>query len=447
MDVMGSVLIKNGTAVINGSTVKADVLVVDGNISAVGCCLAKDGVKEIDADGLLVLPGLIDEHVHLREPGLTSKEDFNTGTMAAAAGGLTLVLDMPNTLPPVDSAERLIKKRELVRPKSHVDFGLYGLVRDTTRVKDIEEMIGAGAIGFKAYMGPTTGNIPPPSHGTLYDAMTAISGSGVPLVVHAEDDGLVKRFSEDSSNDPISHLRSRPYVCETFSVHELVSLSEFTGTHVHVAHVSSLRTLNIIKWARAKGIALTGEATPHHLFLDSSIYGKAGNLARINPPIRYREDSEAILSAASKGTISTVGSDHSPHTLDEKLSKMPPSGFPGLETEVPLLLNAVNDGRLQPYDVARLMSENVAKIFGIYPRYGAIMPGSRGNLTIVSLKQKTDVRAERFYSKAKYSPFDGMSLAGRVVYTVVGGELVYDDGEIRSDVKGEFLKKGYGKNS
>ncbi|MGC8557410.1 MAG: dihydroorotase [Nitrososphaeria archaeon] len=443
---MGSILIRNGTVVINGSTAKADVLIVDGNIVGVGCCLARDGVREIDADGLLVLPGLIDEHVHLREPGLTSKEDFNTGTMAAAAGGLTLVLDMPNTLPPVDSAERLMEKRELVRPKSHVDFGLYGLVRDTTRVNDIGEMIKAGAIGFKVYMGPTTGNIPPPSHGTLYDIMGAISGSGVPLVVHAEDEGLVKRFSADSSNDPLSHLKSRPYICETFSVHELVSLSEFTGAHVHVAHVSSLRTLSIIRWARTNGIGLTGEVTPHHLFLDSSIYGKVGNLARINPPVRYREDSEALLDAASGGIISTVGSDHSPHTVDEKLSKSPPSGFPGLETEVPLMLNAVNGGRLQPYDVARLMSENVAKIFDIYPRYGTIMPGSRGNLTIVSLKQKTAVRAERFYSKAKYSPFDGMLLAGRIVYTVVGGELVYDDGEVHSDVKGEFLTRGSAEN-
>lgn len=266
----------------------------------------------------------------------------------------------------------------------------------------------------------------------------------MPLVVHAEDDGLVKRFSADSSDDPLSHLRSRPYVCETFSVHELVSLSEFTGAHVHVAHVSSLRTLSIIRWARANGIGLTGEVTPHHLFLDSSIYGKAGNLARINPPVRYREDSEALLSAASDGTISTIGSDHSPHTVDEKLSENPPSGFPGLETEVPLLLNAVNDGRLQPSDVARLMSENVAKIFGIYPKYGAIMPGSRGNLTIVSLKQKTAVSAERFYSKAKYSPFDGMSLAGRVVYTVVGGELVFDNGNVHGDARGEFLIRDSG---
>ncbi|MDG6928187.1 MAG: dihydroorotase family protein [Nitrososphaerota archaeon] len=437
---MGSLLVKNGTAIVNGVSVNTDVLIENGIISKIGCCLNGNGIKELDAGGLYVLPGLIDEHVHLREPGLTYKEDFGSGTSAAAAGGMTLVLDMPNTLPPTDSAERLIEKKEIVGRKSHVDYGLYGLVRDTSEVTEVIRMINSGCIGFKSYMGPTTGNIPAPSHGTLYTILNALSEADVPLVVHAEDDGLIKLFTEKANkSDILSHLNSRPYVCETFSVGELASLSEYTGAHVHVAHVSSAKTVKIIGWAKMNGIKLTGEVTPHHLFLGSKIYDTAGNLAKINPPIRSDEDGKALLNAVSNGIISTVASDHSPHTVEEKIGDSPPSGFPGLETELPLMLDAVNAGKLGLSDVVRLMSENVARLFGIYPQYGSLLPGARGNITIISLNSRAKINAEKFYSKAKYSPFDGMELKGKVVYTVVGGETVYD-GEVHDDIIGEFVK-------
>ncbi len=434
---MGNLLVKNGKVMINGVAVNLDLLIENGLISKIACCMEPNGTEVLDADGMYVLPGLIDEHVHLRDPGLTYKEDFSTGTSAAAAGGITLVFDMPNTLPPVDSESSFMEKKEIAMNKSRVDFGLYGLIRDTTSVQGLRKLVNAGAIGFKSYMGPTTGNIPPPSHSTLYTAMKELSAAGVPIVVHAEDEELVKHFSGEAGNDELWHLRSRPYVCETFSTGELLALAEHTGARVHIAHISSLRTLKIIQFARINGIGLTGEATPHHLFLDSEIYSRAGNLAKINPPIRDREDSDALMKAIKDGTILTVGSDHSPHSVEEKLGNNPPSGFPGLETEVPLLLNAVKARKLELADIVRLMSENVARLFGIYPGHGAIVPRSRGNLTIVSLKHQTKIDAAKFYSKAKYSPFDGAVLDGRVMYTVVGGEIAYD-GEVH-DVKGEFV--------
>ncbi|MEM0146550.1 MAG: dihydroorotase family protein [Conexivisphaerales archaeon] len=436
---MESLLVKNGTVIFNGVSANADVLIENGTISRIGCCLKGNGIKELHADGLYVLPGLIDEHVHLREPGLTHKEDFNSGTSAAAAGGLTAVLDMPNTLPPLDSVERLIEKKEIARGKSHVDYGLYGLISDTSKVTEITRMVKSGCIGFKAYMGPTTGNIPAPSHRMLYTTLKVLSELDAPLVVHAEDDELVKFFT-GKSNNSIAHLNSRPYVCETFSVGELVSLSEYTGARVHVAHISSGKTVKVMEWARANGIRLSGEVTPHHMFLDSKIYSRAGNFAKINPPIRGYEDGVALLIAAKNGIMSTVASDHSPHTVEEKLGDPSPSGFPGLETELPLMLDAINVGKLSLADVARLMSENVARLFGIYPRYGSLFPNSRGNLTIVSLNLRTKVNAEKFYSKAKYSPFDGMELAGRVMYTVVSGDIVYD-GEVHDDIKGNFIAR------
>ncbi|MGC8661137.1 MAG: dihydroorotase [Nitrososphaeria archaeon] len=438
---MGSLLVKDGTAVVNGVLLNLDVLIENGTISKIGCCLENNGTEELDAAGLYVLPGLIDEHVHLREPGLTYKEDFGSGTSAAAAGGLTLVFDMPNTVPPIDSAERLIEKREAVRRKSHVDYGLYGLVRDTSDAPEIIRMAKSGSIGFKSYMGPTTGNIPAPSHETLYSILNALSEIDVPLVVHAEDEGLVKFFtSRANKNSSFAHLESRPYICETFSVGELASLSEYTGAKVHVAHVSSGRTLKIIEWAKTHGIRLTAEVTPHHLFLNDSIYSSAENFAKINPPIRSGKDGEALLKAAASDTISTVASDHSPHTVEEKLGGSPPSGFPGLETELPLMLDAVNAGKFGLADIVRLMSENVARLFGIYPRYGSLLPGSHGNITIVSLKLKTKINAEKFYSKAKYSPFNGMELSGKVMYTVVGGDIVYD-GEVHDDIIGKFVTR------
>ena len=365
---------------------------------------------------------------------------FSTGTSAAAAGGITLVFEMPNTIPPVDSDARLLEKKELVRPKAHVDFALHGLVRDTSTASGIEKMIKSGAIGFKAFMGPTTGNIPPPSHGTLYEVLDVLSKHGVPLLVHAEDDNLINYFTSKAKGpDPFEHLKSRPYVCEMFSAMELLSLSEYTGAKVHIVHISSRHVLKVLKWAREYGINLSGETCTHYLFLNSDIYKKVGNIARMNPPIREKEDSEALLNAIRDGTILTIGSDHSPHTLEEKLSDNPPSGMPGLETQVPLLLNAVKEGRLDLTDIVRLLSENVAKLFGLYPRYGAVLPGSRGNLTIVSLNSETKINAQKFYSKAKYSPFDGAVLSGKVMYTIVGGDIAYD-GEVH-DVRGEFVSK------
>jgi len=443
----GSILVRGGTLVLPEGLVRADVLIEDGVITAIGKGLSAQGVDErLDASGKLVLPGVVDEHVHMREPGLTHKDDFANGTRAAAAGGVTTVLEMPNTLPPVDSKKVFDEKRRLLEPKAFVDFGLYGVIHDLN-ADNFEELVHAGVVGFKVFLGPTTGDIPPPNDGTLYEILLKSAKYGVTIAFHAEDWELVKYFTSrvrsSGRNDPLAHLEARPPICEEMAVLKLVLLSKRTGGRVHVVHVSAAESVEVIKHAIYEGINVTAETCPHYLILSAEDYSKYGCLIKVNPPIREKHHQLALWKALKEGIIHTLGSDHAPHTREEKLRDVweAAAGFTAVQTFLPLMIDQALRGNLPLPKIPKLMSENPAKLFGLYPRKGTIMVGSDGDLVIIDPNSETVVNAEDLYTKSPVTPFIGWRLKGRVEYTILRGHIVAINGKVVGEPRGRWLSR------
>ena len=430
-------VIRGGTVVTSGGMFRANVAVKDGKIyafTAVSEVLSAD--KVIDAEGLYVLPGVIDEHVHCRDPGLTHKEDFKTCTEAAAAGGVTTIFDMPNNIPPIKDVEALRLKIHEAEKKAIVDYGLYGLLT-VGSLPHVMPLVENGVIGFKMFMGPTTGNIPPPSDGEMLDLFSVIAKTGLRIAIHAETqsiiDYLISKLRLEGRKDPRAHLESRPAIVEEEAIRRVSLYARETGARIHIVHVASARALDAIRDAKNMGINITAETCPHYLLLDDSYYEKSGIIIKVNPAIKSKNDQAALWDAINNGLIDTLGTDHAPHTPDEKFKDdvfEAAAGFPGLETFVPLMLTQVNAGRLSLTRFVQLTSENPAKAFGIWPQKGSLFIGSDADFTIVDLKATTKIRADKFHSKAKWSPFDGWEVKGIPVYTIVRGNIVMDHGEI-----------------
>lgn len=438
-----SLVVKGGKLVLHSGIIEADILIVDDRIKAIGKDLK--GGSVFNANGMLIFPGVIDEHVHMREPGLTYKDDFNNGTKAAAAGGVTTVLEMPNTKPPVDSAERLMEKAQLLTPKAHVDFGLYGVIHNANAQK-FEEMVEAGAIGFKIFLGPTTGNIPSPDDGTLFDVLKKSAKMNVVLAFHAENGDLVRYFIERFRHrkDPAVHTDSRPSVCEEESIRKLMLFSRETGGRVHIVHMSAKEGVRILREARSRGINMTGETNPHYLLLTRKDYEKFGTSIKVNPPIRDEEDREELWRAVNDGTIIALASDHAPHSKEEKEGDIwtAAAGFIGVQTLFPLMLDAAIKGRMSLEKLSYLTSEGPARLFGLYPNKGTIMPGSYGDLTIVDPKAEFTITEEWLYAKYPITPFIGWKLQGKVVVTILRGRIIAENGKIVGKPSGKWIKKG-----
>jgi len=376
----------------------------------------------LDARGLLALPGPIDAHVHLRDEGLAHKEDFFTGTCAAVAGGITTVLDMPNTVPPVDSARRLAERAKKARRAIVANVGFYALFpRDLSELPALAE---AGAVGIKVFMHKPKTALDIREEDTLTLAVREASRLGLRVAFHAEDPRVIEEAASTSraGGDPVAaFLSSHPPEAEITAVRELARL--FAGLKLYICHVSVPEALEA---AKAAGFYV--EATPHHLFASEEAYARLGTLALVDPPLRPREMAARLREALYSGLVDVVASDHAPHTLEEKLGPEPPPGFPGLETLLPLLLNEVAAKRLPLAELVRLVCENPASIFGL--RRGRLEVGWPADLVLVDLKAEVQVDPRAFFSKARYSPFEGLRLRGRPAMTIVNGRLAYADGEV-----------------
>ncbi len=418
--------ITNGHALLNGKLEKKNIIIEEGKIAEIGSGIIGE---KIDASGKIILPGLIDIHVHLREPGLTNKEDFRTGTMAAAAGGVTTVLDMPNTKPATTTIKLLQEKRELAKGKAVVNYGFYiGATADNT-----EELRKArNTAGVKIYLGSSTGNLLV----TDSNAIKKIFNSGRTIVAHAENEAMMKeneaRYKKE--NDAFIHAKIRNNEVEFTAVKDAIKVAESCSSlkRLHIAHVSAKESLEIIREAK-KRLALSCEAAPHHLFLTSDELKRHGNFAKMNPTLRSKEDVNALWKAINDGTVDCIATDHAPHTKEEKEAGYweAPSGVPGLETMLPLLLDAVNKKRLTLQQLARLTSENPARLLGIKNK-GRIETGYDADIVIVDLNARKKVKNEELFTKCKWSPFNGWKLKGWPVTTIVGGNVVYDDGEMNN---------------
>ncbi|MEM3578910.1 MAG: dihydroorotase family protein [Candidatus Bathyarchaeia archaeon] len=434
---------------------------IDGAVKE--CCIAIKGDKiykigkethmpkantVLNLKGLLVLPGLIDVHVHLRDEGKAYKEDFYTGTAAAAAGGFTTVLDMPNNTPTTMSVETLENRMEIAEGKILVNVGFYSEFPKDTR--EIDRIVAGGAVAFKLYLGEQVGGLNIDDDNALKEAFK--EASKVPIAVHAEDKNMLKKAEEElkqkGRKDIEAFLEAHSEEAEAFAIRRVVKIAKKTRAKVHLCHISTRQGLEEVRKAKREGLALTCEVTPHHLFLSTSDLKRVGTLALTVPPLRDKSHVDFLWKSLKRGMVDVVGSDHAPHTLAEKNAAAVwevKVGIPGLETTLPLMLTAVNAGMLGLGDVVRLMAENPAEIFKLKGR-GAIKEGGKADLVAVDMEKEYCIDASKFYSKAKFSPFNGKRVKGKPIKTFVGGRLVMDEGKIVAEagcskiILGEGLK-------
>jgi allantoinase len=440
--------ILNGTLVDEHGSRAVDLGVVDGRVAqlAVAGGLIVDGAAEvIDAAGLWVLPGFVDPHVHCRAPDHPEREDFASGTAAAAAAGITTILEMPIADVGVSRPAILHARRELAERDAHVDFGLYGACGSLDRAT-IHGLAEAGACAFKIF----TLDVPPdrrPSfegititrEDDIYRALSLVAETGLVCAVHAENDALLRlgreRARERGLSGAEAFLTAHPQAAEAMAVAWLAVLAEETGARVHIVHVTSAWALDFIRLAKRRGVAMTGETCPHYLLFDEEIARKHGRWAKIAPPLRPASDQEALWAALDEGTLDFLASDHAPFLPHEKEIEdilAIPSGLPNLEAFPPLMLSAAHEGRLPVHQMVGLLGARAARIYGLYPQKGALQPGSDADIVLYDPDARSSVDTASWQSRSRGSAriFDGIAYRGRVLRTIVRGRTVYHEGGI-----------------
>lgn len=443
MDATADLVINNGTVVLAESTMNASVAIKDGTIVAVGAADAMPAAREtLDAKGLHLLPGAIDDHVHFRDPGYPQKEDFASGTVAAAFGGVTTVFDMPNTLPTVENAEALAAKQAIAAEKAHVDYGLYAVLGESS-IARVPELITGGVIGFKLYMGNTFGRIPTPSTGAMLEAFEVVAPTGKRISLHAETNSIMERreakLRQAGRVEPLAHLDSRPEVVAIEAVSRAAILAEWTGARAHVLHISSAGELRPLAEAKARGVDITGETCPHYLMLSTEDYARCGGVIRVNPPVREARNQEPLWAALVDGTIDVIATDHAPHSIEEKTRNdiwTVDCGFAGVETQMPLMLTAIARGRASICDYVRWSAANPAKLWGLYPRKGVIQAGADADIAVVDLNRRWTIRDAETHSIAKVTPWNGWQVQGLPLHTIVRGRFVMKDRVLQGETRG-----------
>ena len=440
MATQADLLIKGGRLVTPDCTFAADIAVRDGLILACGDPSSMPPAREvIDAGGRFVLPGAIDSHVHFREPGYTHKEDWHTGTAAAAAGGVTTVFEMPNTNPPTGTVAALKDKLDRAGRQAHVDFGIYGLL-DEDNVDELDALIDNGAAAFKCFMGNTFGDLPAPSDGAMLEGFEILARRGVRCTVHAENASIMARrqmqLERAGRTDPLAHLAARPEICAVEAVGRAIAFAEWTGARLHIAHKSSRDALYLVRDAKARGVDVTVETCPHYLIFDTDDMHRLGGVLRVNPPIREPGHGDALWQALVDGTVDMVATDHAPHLPDEKSHRsiwQCECGFPGVETQMRVMLTEVNRGRITLNQYVRWTAASPAHAWGLYPRKGVLQPGADADIVIVDMERTETIDQERLHSRSRISPWHGRSVQGVPVCTIVRGAVVMRDGEVVGD--------------
>lgn len=431
-------VLKSGTIVTPSGAAVADVGVRDGRIAALGDLGSASAAQVLPCTGLHVLPGVIDTQVHFREPGLEHKEDLGTGTAAAALGGVTAVFEMPNTKPPTTSAEDLAEKCRRADHRAWVDYAFYvGATPDNIHELERLERLPACA-GIKMFMGSSTGSLLVSDDATV----AAVLANGERrIAVHAEDETRLKeRYAIVAGGaDPSAHPQWRDVETALSATRRLLQMADATGRRVHVLHISTAEEL---KPLQAHRDIATVEVTPQHLTLAApECYQELDAFAQMNPPIREARHREALWAAVRGGLVDCIGSDHAPHTREEKKQPYPqsPSGLPGVQTLVPVMLDHVAHGRLTLQRFVDLTSAGPARIFGLITR-GRIALGYGADFTIVDLAARRMITHRWIASRCGWTPFDGMTCTGWPVATVVGGRVVMYEGQLQGDPAGRPMR-------
>lgn len=431
-------IVRGGTIVNHAGEGIADIGAAGGKIAVIGDLSRFSADIDIDARGLHVLPGVIDTQVHFREPGNEHKEDLETGTRAAALGGVTAVFEMPNTAPPTTTAEALNDKLRRAKGRAHVDHAFYiGATQENAdQLGELERL--PGCAGVKTFMGSSTGTLLVGDDDGLDRVVKNISRRGA---FHAEDEArLNARKTLAREGDWTSHPEVRDDEAALLAVQRLVRAARKWGKRVHVLHVSSAVEMEFL--ATAKDVA-TVETLPQFLtFAGPQIYERLNGFAQMNPPIRYAQDLATLWSVGVfQGVVDIIATDHAPHTREEKAQPYPksPSGMPGVQTLVPVMLTHVNEGRLSLQRFVDLSSAGPQRVFGIEGK-GRIALGYDADLTLVDMKARRLIRAEDQATRCGWTPFDGFEAKGWPIATIIRGRLVMSEGEIVTPGAGEPIR-------
>lgn len=417
--------IDNGKIYTSGGLREGYVCIENGKIAE----FRKEKADEvIDAKGMLVLPGVIDLHVHFRDPGFTHKEDFFTGSRAAAHGGVTTVVDMPNTKPAPVSENLLVEKIRSLEGKGCVDFVISGGVSDAGEIGKM----GKHTLTFgELFMTYSFGQ---EKLEGFEEALGGIRKTGRVAIVHCEDEEINKKAAErvKDKNEPASHCIARPPESEISAVKKVLALAKKTGVKLHICHLSTKEGVELVHRAKKEGMNVTCEASPHHLFLTEKDMQRLGAYAKMNPPLRTQSDRMALWNGLISGTVDMVATDHAPHTREEKEKDFweAPSGVPGVETSLPLLLTQLAQKRIDLNALVRITSTAPAQRLGIYPRKGIINRSSDADIVILDPKHEWKLKNEYLLTKCGWSPFEGMEMKGLPVHTIIRGEPVMLDSEV-----------------
>ncbi|MCX7799898.1 MAG: dihydroorotase [Fimbriimonadales bacterium] len=420
---------------------RTDVAFADGLVAEVGDLGGRRARQEVDAAGSWLLPGAIDTQVHFREPGAEHKEDLETGSRAAVLGGVTAFFDMPNTAPATTSAEALRDKLDRAAARSHAHYAFYvgATAENASRLPELERL--PGCCGVKVFMGSSTGDLLVEDDETLE---AVLRNGSTRVAVHAEDEPRLRerRAIATERADPSAHPEWRDVESALRATRRLLALAELTGRPVHLLHVSTGDEARLVAEAKSRGLALTAEVTPQHLCLYApDCYERLGTRAQMNPPIRDSWHQSCLRSALLDGVFDIVGSDHAPHTLEEKAQPYPksPSGMPGVQTLLPCLLNLCWEGFLSPELVVRLVCEAPAEIFGVRGK-GRLSPGFDADAVLVDPNEGRVVERSMLASKCGWSPFEGELLFGWPQMVWVKGRLVVAEERIVDGPFGEMLR-------
>jgi dihydroorotase len=436
MPTTSSLLIRGARVLLpNGEFLVGDVEICEGKILRVAPSIAAVGDQEIMAKGLTLLPGVIDPQVHFREPGLEHKEDLFTASCACAKGGVTSFLEMPNTRPLTTTQAALDDKLSRAAEKCLVNYGFF----IGATAENLPDLLSANPTpGIKVFMGSMHGQLLVDGEATL----EAIFAAGDRLIaVHAEDQARINQRRQEFAgiNDVAVHSQIQDNQAALLATQLALKLSNKYQRRLHILHLSTGEEAELLRQEKPSWV--TAEVTPQHLLLNTSAYEKIGSLAQMNPPLRAPRDNEILWQALLDGVIDFIATDHAPHTLAEKAQDYPntPSGMPGVETSLPLMLTQAVQGRCTVAQVANWMSAAVAKAYKI-PNKGKIAPGFDADLVLVDLDNYRLVVREEMVTKCGWSPFEGWNLTGWPVVTVVGGKVVFENGKLDTTVRGEALR-------
>lgn len=448
-------IIKNAEYYMNDAFFKGNIVIDDGKIVGISQLEPQlEAERVIDAEGKKVLPGIVDSHVHFRDPGRDDRETFFTGSRGAVAGGVTTICEMPITCPPVYNLDILDSRIKKANDLCIMDFAFYGAAGYGNR-DQLQKLVDNGVCAFKTFLHPAPEGrekefigLTADDDGQLYMMMKEAAKTGARYTFHCENykliEALEKELHEQGVEDYSFHYKSRAKIAETESVSTIIQFAKDTGCKVGIVHISAPEACELVKKAQQEGVDIIAETCFHYLSFDDSDIDRMGPYAKCNPPLRTAEDVKKLWGYVMDGTISYIGSDHAPFIKEEKEKGKREgiwkaySGMPAIECFLPMMLTHVNDGSLTLEKMCQIMSENVCKQFGLYPQKGCIGLGADADFVIVDMDKEYEMKIENMFSKARECNelFDGIKCKGGVDYTIVRGRVVFEDGKVDDSAKG-----------